>query len=400
LVLFWSLALAPWSFAVEAAPRPPGVVIAHSPASSGIYLGSPGVVKLDDRTLLAKCDEFGPGSTEHSNAVTRLYRSRDGGKNWRRLKDVRGQYWSSIFAHRGAVYLIGPDRHNGQVVIRRSVDRGRTWTEPRDERTGQLTADSGYHCAPVPVVEHAGRLWRAMEDTKGPGGWGSQFRAFMMSAPADADLLLATSWTFSNRVGRDPSWLDGRFGGWLEGNAVVTPEGRIANMLRADFRAHPEKAALIDISADGRTASFDPATGFVEFPGGCKKFTIRRDPRDGSYWTLSNFVPESQRGGEVERTRNTLALVHSRDLRHWEVRSLLLHHPERDHHGFQYVDWVFEAADLIAVVRTAFDDETGGAHNSHDSNFITFHCWRSFRALTMKDSVAVAAAAMPAPRSR
>ena len=30
----------------------------------------------------------------------------------------------------------------------------------------------------------------------------------------------------------------------------------------------------------------------------------------------------------------------------------------------------------------------GGAHNNHDANFLTFHRWKGFRALTMKDAPA------------
>ncbi len=79
--------------------------------------------------------------------------------------------------------------------------------------------------------------------------------------------------------------------------------------------------------------------------------------------------------------RNTLALTYSRDLRHWVIRKVLLRHPDTSKHGFQYVDWQFEGADIIAACRTAWDDEAGGAHNYHDANFLTFHRWRDFREL-------------------
>ncbi|MFO7901922.1 MAG: hypothetical protein R6U98_04625, partial [Pirellulaceae bacterium] len=66
------------------APEPdhsqvPGVPIAHYPASSGIYVGSPGIVILPDGTYLAKHDEFGPKSTQVNNAITHVYRSEDRG---------------------------------------------------------------------------------------------------------------------------------------------------------------------------------------------------------------------------------------------------------------------------------------------------------------------------------
>ena len=80
--------------------------------------------------------------------------------------------------------------------------------------------DESMRCgAPVPMLKHRGRIWRAMED-KFPkdGPWGSSFRAFIMSAPIDSDLLNAASWTSSNLLAYDPQWL-GK--GWLEGNAVA-----------------------------------------------------------------------------------------------------------------------------------------------------------------------------------
>ena len=138
----------------------------------------------------------------------------------------------------------------------------------------------------------------------GPGGWGSHFRAFMLSVPADADLLKASNWTCSNRLARDPTWLDGKFGGWLEGNAVVTPAGTVVDLLRVDYRSGPEKAALVEISAGGKTASFDPKTGFVDFPGGCKKFTVRYDAREECYWSLANYVPEKYRDAHPERPQH------------------------------------------------------------------------------------------------
>lgn len=359
-------------------PLPPGVVVAHSPASTRQYLGSPSLVLLPDGVILVSHDFFGPGTT---GDVVDIHASSDRGRTWQLRSTIRGAFWSNLFLHRAALHLLGTSRQDGFVVIRRSMDAGRTWTEPRDGATGLLLADAKYHGAPMPVVEHAGRLWRAFEDTMGPGRWGSYFNSFVLSAPVDADLLVAANWTGTRRLGRDPAWLGGRFGGWLEGNVVVTPAGGLVNILRADVREPDEKAAVIEIGAEGRTASFDPERGFIDFPGGCKKFSIRRDPRDGTYWSLANYIPPSQRGGNVERTRNTLALTHSTDLRSWEVRAILLHHPDPLSHAFQYPDFQFDGDDLVAAVRTAFDDAEGGAHNGHDANFITFHRWSGFRSL-------------------
>ncbi|HUG89739.1 MAG TPA: sialidase family protein [Planctomycetaceae bacterium] len=386
-MLSLAVALGP-SLASAGAPdhsQVPGVVITHSPASSRQYLGSPGIAALGDGVYLAKCDLFGPGTTEHVRARSRVFRSGDAGRSWNRVAEIDGLFWASVFSHRGAAYLFGTDRHHGRIVILRSDDEGRTWTQPSDEQSG-LLADGLFHTAPVPVVVHDGRLWRAMEDATGGEKWGERYRAFMMSAPAEADLLDAKSWTRSNLLARDPAWLEGQFGGWLEGNAVVTPDGRIVNILRVD---HPDggRAAVVEISGDGRTATFDPATGFIDFPGGAKKFTIRFDPESKRYWSLTNWIPPKHAGQRAPRVRNTLALVSSADLREWTVRSVVLYHPDVQRHAFQYVDWLFEGDDLIAASRTAHDDGLRGAHNAHDANYLTFHRIHNFRELELSDSI-------------
>lgn len=365
----------------------PGVIVDHSPAISGIYLGSPGIVILPNGDYLAKSDEFGPGSTMEEEGVTRIYRSRDRGMSWSREEDIPGLFWASIFKLRDATYLMGTTCRYGNLVILRSIDAGHTWTKPQDRRTGMLFSEGYYHCAPVPVVVHNGRIWRAMEDAMGSGGWGHRFRTFMMSARIDTDLLDAENWISSNRLSRVPEWLGGRFGGWLEGNAVVSPTGEVTNILRVDFRPEGGKGAIVRVSADGRNSSFNPKDDFIDFPGGCKKFTIRFDPASRCYWALTNYIPSSQRSDNPERTRNTVALIASTDLSDWEVRCILLHHPDREKHGFQYLDWQFEADDIVALSRTAYDDASGGPHNQHDANFITFHRVRGFRELGMEDSV-------------
>ncbi|MHB1305725.1 MAG: sialidase family protein [Limisphaerales bacterium] len=377
------------SLAADTPPPPPGVVIDHRPASSGIFIGSPSLAVLPDGRYVASHDEFGPGSTEHTRAISHVFRSADRGASWRRISTIDGAFWSTLFVHRDALYLLGPDKHHGNVLIRRSLDGGVSWTSPTNAATGLLRDDGQYHCAPMQVIEHQGRLWRAMERRDPPDAWGTNYRAGMMSIPVEADLLNAGDWIWAEFLPSHRGWNGGDMGGWLEGNAVVTPNGRIANLLRVHTRSPDEKLAWVTVSADGRTLSFDPETGFVPFSGGAKKFLIRHDARTKLYFALATIVPERHRRQNPSGIRNTLALVASTDLRHWEVRCVLLHHPDTATHGFQYPDWQFDGEDLIAVVRTAYDDASGGARNHHDANFLTFHRWTDFRKLTPADSVAI-----------
>ena len=392
------LALATTALAAEPDfSKVPGTIITHSPASSKVYIGSPGIAVLKDGSYLTKCDEFGPGTTEHVSAVTNVFRSEDRGKSWKQVARLDGLFWANIFTHRDAVYLLGMTHHHGRIVIRRSDDRGSTWTSPIDGDHGLITAEGEYHTAPMPIIEHDGKLWRAVEDAMGGKLWGRRYRARMLSIPLDADLLKAENWTLSEPLARDPEWLGGDFGGWLEGNAVLTPDGEIVDILRVAC-SDGGTAAIVHVSRDGKKLQFDPTTDFIDFPGGSKKFSIRYDEKTKAYWTLSNPVMPRHAGeARAASTRNTLALMRSKDLRNWEVRCILVYNPQIRNHGFQYPDWLFEGDDIIACVRTGCDDGLGGAHNAHDANFLTFHRFANFRNLTMADSVVDPKAMEPDP---
>jgi hypothetical protein len=369
------------AWAAEGASALPGVVIAYS-SERDVNIGSPSLAILPSGDYVASHDIFGRSS---NSGNSRVFRSRDKGRTWTHLADLEGQFWSSLFVHRDVLYLMGTNKKNGDCVIRRSEDGGATWTMPVDEKSGMLFNDARYHCAPMPVLEHQGRLWRAMEDREGresrggAGGWANPFRSMVLSVSVDADLLDASQWTRSSALPSEQDWLDGQFGGWLEGNAVATPEGNVVNILRADRRPQGGKAAVIEISADGKTATFDPATGFIDFPGGCKKFSIRRDAETGFYWSLSNYMQEKDRNDIAERIRNTLALLVSKDLRRWTVASVVLYHDDVKHVGFQYADWLFDGDDIVAVVRTSYPDGTAVERNYHDANYMTFHRIENFR---------------------
>ncbi len=371
----------------------PGSIVAYSAAATKVYLGSPSLAVLANGDYMASHDMFGPESSEYVQAVSRIYRSPDKGRTWRQVSEVNGAFWSKLFVHRDVLYFIGTDRHHGTLLIRKSNDDGATWTKPTSYQNGLLLAGE-YHCAPTPIIEHKGRLWRAMELAFGPVRiWGKRYGTFMMSAPVDADLLKASSWTSSDSLLFDSTYLNGNFHGWCEGNAVVDRQGNIANILRVDDRTtFEEKAAIVTVSADGKRSSFDPKTGFIPFPGGSKKFVVHYDEKSEMYWTLANYItrdfykevsnyPVRIRSSRV---RNTLALCSSKDLYNWKVNEIILQDTSVAKHGFQYVDWQFEGDDIIFLSRTGYDDKEGGANNCHDSNFITFHRIKKFRKLKDK----------------
>lgn len=364
----------------------PGVVIAHTPAYKRIYIGSPSIIKLVNGDLIASNDFFGPNSEARPNgqSFTRIYRSIDQGNSWSTVTDLSGQFMSGLFLHQNVLYVMGVSggySNGNRVVIRKSLDNGNSWSNPSSSNNGQLLSGK-YHTAPTPVIEHAGRVWRTMEDAYGPSNvFAKQYRAFMMSAPIDSDLLDSLNWTVSNPMAYDTTYLHGYFWGWLEGNAVVSPSGKMLNILRVHtFSQNREQAAFVEVSDDGTTSTFNASTGFVDMPGSMKKFTIRYDATSGRYWTLANYVPsEYYNIRPLDKIRNTLALCSSADLKNWSVDSTIIHHPDIDLHGYQYVDWQFDGNDIVAVSRTSHDDGVGGAANHHDANYLTFHRITNFR---------------------
>ena len=227
-----------------------------------------------------------------------------------------------------------------------------------------LLRQGRYHCAPCRILIHDGRIWRSMEQFTG-GRWGT-LDALVMSAPVDADLLNAESWTFSQRLPRPEAFC------WLEGNVVLNPDNHVVNILRTN-KGGDDKAAIVHVHPEGMRLSYDPEHDFIDMPGGGVKFTIRYDKQTARYWSIvsKQMNPKAY--------RNNLVLTSSIDLRNWKVESPLLYHPDAKKHAWQYIDWQFEGDDIIFVSRTAFDDGLGGAHSAHDANYFTFHRIREFR---------------------
>ena len=373
-----------WSQAADSVgwPPPPGNIVAISPEPATDFLGSPSIVTLPDGTYLAAHDIFGRNA--HRLYSTWIYSSHDYGVSWEKISTINDQFWPMLFTHRGGLYLIGTNKEYGDIIIRCSTDGGRHWTVPTTEKTGLLFCGH-FACAPVPFASLAGRLWRGFEEYTGPdGSWsGRYFRSFVVSVPEGDDLLDAANWKRTNGLDFNGDWLKGNQTGWLEGNVVVTPDGGLVNILRLETwpvlneetelegpaAGYPRSgiAAVIRVDPAGQQATYEPAHGFIRFPGGQAKFTIRYDDKSRRYWSLVSKItdPRSafQSGPRYQPSnqRNVLVLTSSADLIHWQEHAIILRWREglpihaRDRVGFQYVDWQIEGDDLIAVCRTAWN---------------------------------------------
>jgi hypothetical protein len=369
------------SFAKDKKYKLPGIGVYHMHPDTEIYLGSPSIIVLEDGTYVATMDKFGAKVRESEKPTqTLVFRSKNKGKSWKHISTLENSFWGNLFLFKNELYLMGTSGGYGDLLIRKSLDGGKTWTEPKDKNTGLLRQDEQYHTAPVPVVIHNGRIYRAIEDRNPPEEWGVNFRAMVISAPVDSDLLKASSWETSNRIRYNPDW---KGKAWLEGNVVVNPEGQVVNIMRNEISDKgPGRACLLKVSDDGKKISFDPETGFINMPGGSTKFTIRFDGKTNKYWSVANYIPEEWVGIRPNPggMRNTLALISSKDLYNWEVERVLIKHKDFKNVGFQYPDWQFDGKDIVTLIRTAYPEPDGTpAHNFHDSNYMMFYRVKNFR---------------------
>jgi hypothetical protein len=364
--LLLSLFLVSSVLAVEPAP---GITVAHSPAETKAFIGSPSLLVLHTGEYLAAHDLFGHKVCSGS----KIYSSLDKGLTWKLQSSIPDQMWSNLFLHHGKLYFMGTQIKKGHLIIRCSEDAGRSWSEPC------ITTPKGIRAATAPVTMciSQGRLWRCAEHSEKGFNFAKQFRPFLISAAVDADLMKPESWMMTNIITPNFKWLGSQFGGWLEGNVVDTPNG-LCCLMRVQTIIAKEYMALLTTSANGQQLHFAPQTGFLPVSGGAKKFCVRPDPKGKGYWALTNIIPAGVDAAHPAAIRNTLGLLYSPDLKSWEARATLLHHEGKEQYGFQYPDFQFDGDDLLYLSRTAWHD----ADNYHNANYLTFHRLKNFRQYT------------------
>lgn len=362
-----------------------GTLIAKVHELRGANITNPSIIVLPNGELLAGCtgalrDQTGKG------AWTSFFVSKDGGATWQvRNKGQIKMSYQSTFLHNGVLYVMGADGAAGNVVIHCSYDNGYTWSDAVDSHSG-LLLEGEFHSAPVPVAIWKGRIWRGMETNE------TNKKVFVMSAPVNANLLEASSWSMSNMLTYNKSWaVDGgnlKGSQMIEGNVVVTPDGKLVDILRVDENKGCQTIAMVNVESSAKV-TFNPGTDFYTLPGGNKKFTIRFDETSGKYWAITNPVNPSLLGKKADGyyssgihgglVRNEMVLYSSIDLKNWVKEREILRVDEPFFHGFQYVDWQFDGDDIVSVIRMAAPEERGLPNRQHDANMFVFKRIENFR---------------------
>lgn len=344
---------------------------------SGHSLCSPSILRLNSGTMLVSMDVY---KHLRGQNLTKIFASYDDGKTWHYQTDLFPCFWGKLFEFRGALYMLAFTTEYGNMIIGRSEDEGRTWTDFVTLFPGSGNRYcGGPHRAPLNILEHEGRLWTAVDF----GTWEKNGHSSgVMSVSVDADLLDPASWTVSDFLNYDPSWEGAAVGeskGCLEGNMVLLPDGTLCNFLRYQIQqCQPSYDRAMVLKVD--PAHPEKKLEFyrvIEFMGGLTKFSITFDPVTGRYVALINRVVNPQK----PMARNVLSLVYSEDAIHWHYVQDVVDCSDYENAvekiGMQYPDLAIDGEDLVWVQRTAMNNAT----NFHDSNYITFHRLCGFRRL-------------------
>ena len=342
---------------------------------SGRCLCTPCLLVRPDGYLLASMDIYEKGAPQN---LTLLFGSDDGGESWHHICELFPCYWGTLFWHRGALYMLATSTEYGDLLLGKSTDGGRNWHTPTVLLRGACNRSGpGWHKSSGRVTEHAGRLWCAID-------YGSHVlgthASSLISVDVNADLLDPASWELTDPLDYNPDWPGASMGdnrGFIEGNAVVGPDGRMYNFLRYNIdRGRPSSGLAGMLRADekdsGAALKFHK---FVGFPGNHSKFDLIYDGQSGRYYSIVSRIYDPT----LPKARNLLSLLSSKDLENWEIVCDLIDRRDADpaQVGYQYVSMLIDGEDIIYLSRTA----DNGARNFHDSNYITFHRIRNFRKL-------------------
>ena len=337
---------------------------------SGRYLCSPSLVRHPDGYLLASMDLYAPSAPQN---LSLIFRSDDNGESWYYLSELMPCFWGKLFVHRGVLYMLSCSTEYGDLLIGKSEDGGRTFSAPVTllRGLGGKLKSVGVHKNPQNILSHGGRLYETLEW----GSWGNTeyyHAAMVMSCDENDDLMNPESWHFTMPVKYDPNWegvAEDGVKGNIEGTLCVAPDGKLYNYMR--YQTEEKKILVYRVNTDDHDAPLTYSHA-VEFPGNLSKFMIQYDDVSGRYYSIV-----SRRIDEPKTRRNLLSLLSSADLTHWDLECDLLDHRDEDPQkvGFQYVDFLFDGADIIYLCRTA----TNNANNFHNANYSTFHRIKNFR---------------------
>ena len=325
--------------------------------SSGRFLCSPSLARTGTGRLIAGMDVFGPAMGQN---LTLLFFSDDDGQSWHYLCDLFPFYWSNLFFHQNALYIMGLTTEYGNLQISRSLDNGVTWENPTTIQYGTnvLCATGGVCREPMHLTEYNGRFYTSI----GFGAWkAGGHNPAVLSIAADADPMVAENWSISDYLPFGGKWQEdaGVKGDTIEGNLVKAPDGALYNYMRW------KKGELLKLRVNTEDLDAPLEYGAIEAaPTSNSMFRII--PHKDGYLFVSNRMSNVQ----MEFSRNALALFETKDLKEYHLVRDIINFEDQNPRkfGFQYPSFVKEENTLYLSIRSAFNN----ADSFHNSNYILF----------------------------
>ena len=171
-------------------------VVFHNP-NPEFYVEGPGLVRLDDGTLVAVVPvvprEEWSKERRATQSVTHILRSSDGGQTWLKASDLP-YYSAAPWPHGGALYLFvnkgGTKVRNDDLLLLKSTDGGQTWSEPVTLFTGHF-----WNCH-TGMVQRDNKLYWATDDL----ALGSKRGPRVIAGDLSGDVMNPSAWRLSEPV--------------------------------------------------------------------------------------------------------------------------------------------------------------------------------------------------------
>lgn len=369
-------------------------VVWHNPDPEN-YVEGPGLVRLDDGGLIATVPivprEEWSKERRKEQSVTHIMSSSDGGKTWLKLGDL--PYYSAVsWLHRGTLYLFAnkpgpPDARNEDLLLLRSPDAGRTWSEPLIIFKGNL-----WNCHTA-ILQRGNHLYWAIDDLS----FGKLRGPRLVAGDLSVDPMQPEAWRVSEAVkfpGAPEALWDAKYASlsdqYLEPN-VIEVNGKIRVLLTVKLKRQTSASLCAVLDATDKDGKLSlKFNRFSSMPGGQLKFCIIRDEVSKLFWATSNLPVDSQdefgwqkaaeQNGNYRASaadRRHLMLHYSADGLNWFPAGCIAQAPKLSQ-SFMYARPVIDGDDLAIIARSSIH-----APNQHDADHATFHRVRDFRKLAL-----------------
>ena len=359
------------------------------------YVEGPGLVRLDDGTLLAAVPvvprEKWSEERRLDHSVVHILSSSDGGNTWKALSDLP-YYSAAPWVDHGTLYLfankpgIGKKR-NADLLLLKSVDSGRTWSAPVTLATGYF-----WNCH-TGMVQRGQRIYWAVDDMS----FGMNRGPRLVAGDLSGDPMKPEAWRISAPVpfpGVPKSMSNPTFEAqpsqYLEPN-VIEVNGHLTVLTAVKIK-RPTVSGLcgvMDATDDGKTLELK-FNRFNAMPGGQLKFCVIHDDASQLFWATANLPVDSEDAlgwskSNEERglhkvganDRRFLMLSYSVDGFNWFPAGCVAQAGKLSQ-SFMYARPVIDGNDLAIISRSSIK-----APNQHDADYATFHRIENFRQLAL-----------------